>query len=140
MVQLDDIPEEEARLELDKLQDFMDYMPDGIPMIALSENVVEDTVVEGKPKVGGINIRFCTPIPFEAGYNLETDKEEKTVYEEGLKLTQKYSKVSGKGLKKAMIKLGLKNTEELQKAYYYYRLRAFRVGFPRLIPMAKADI
>lgn len=140
MVKLDDIPEEEARLELDKLQDFMDHMPDGLPLIALSEKVVEDTVVEGRPKVGGINITFSTPIPFKCGYNLEKDVAEKTEYDKGLKLTQKYSKISKKALKKAMIKLGLKSTEDLQKAYYNYRLRAFRVGFPRLIPMVKADI
>jgi hypothetical protein len=44
----------------------------------------------------------------------------------------------GRALKTALEKLGLKDTKDLQKDFYVYKLVHFRQGFPRLIPTAKA--
>lgn len=57
----------------------------------------------------------------------------------GKGLSQKYGKVSGYALHKAMTKLKIKDTVELQKAFYVYELTAMRSGYPRMIPIRKAE-
>lgn len=131
MVKIDDIPTEEGRIELDKLQDFMDAHNNRVPFIAIKETIQ----VETEDKTGGVVISFQTPVPFKANYDMEQDKRTVKLYEEGLKLTQKYSKVSGTKLTEAMENLELNDTEELQKNYYLYKLQGMRMGYPRLIPV-----
>jgi len=53
---------------------------------------------------------------------------------DGRIVTQKYGKISGRKLIEALEKLGLKDTEELQKAWYQYKLTTMRSGYPRYIP------
>jgi len=50
---------------------------------------------------------------------------------------QKYSKVSGAELAIALKTLKIKDTEELQKDWYHYKLTHMRIGFPRMIPVSK---
>jgi len=56
----------------------------------------------------------------------------------GKQFPQKYSKISGKALAEALKRLGLKDTKELQEAWYEYELTSFRTGFPRYIPVRRA--
>lgn len=56
----------------------------------------------------------------------------------GLQFPQKYTKVSGSELLKAMKKLKLSDTKQLQDAWYTYKLTVMRIGQPRMIPISKA--
>jgi len=58
---------------------------------------------------------------------------------DGGEFPQKYSAISGKSLNEALSRLGVKDTEELQKAWFKYRLTPMRVGYPRYIPTARAE-
>jgi hypothetical protein len=80
---------------------------------------VAEKVTEAQPnKTGGLVITF----------------EQK----DGKQFPQKYSKISGKALIDAMIKLNLKDTVDLQKSWYLYTLVSFRTGYPRYIPVKRA--
>jgi hypothetical protein len=113
MVKLTDIEEEKPRWDLKEL-------PDEIVLKAVDEKITEDIKdATGRVvKAGGIVIAF--------------------VDRQGKPLRQKYSKMHGRALKTALEKLGLKDTKDLQKDFYVYKLVHFRQGFPRLIPTAKA--
>ncbi|NVM22655.1 MAG: hypothetical protein HWN68_12860 [Desulfobacterales bacterium] len=56
---------------------------------------------------------------------------------DGRTFPQKYSPVSGAVLGRALRKLKIKDTEELQKNWYKYELTAMRIGLPRMIPREK---
>lgn len=56
---------------------------------------------------------------------------------DGRTFPQKYSPVSGAVLARAMKKLKIKDTEDLQKDWYNYELTAMRIGLPRMIPVKK---
>lgn len=88
-------------------------LPQTNELIALEEKVAEAT----KEKVGGLVITF-------------QQRDKKT-------FPQKYSKISGRALAEAMIKLGIDDTEELQNSWYLYKLVAMRTGYPRYIPQKK---
>jgi len=57
---------------------------------------------------------------------------------DGRQFQQKYSKVSGAELITALKKLKYATTEPLFKAWHTYKLTNMRIGFPRMIPVAKA--
>jgi hypothetical protein len=57
---------------------------------------------------------------------------------DGKTFSQKYGKLHGDVLSAALDKLGLKDTQELQNAWYVYEMRSFRAGFPRYMPVKKA--
>ena len=57
--------------------------------------------------------------------------------DDGRTFKQKYSKVSGAELAAAMKRLKLKDTLDLQKAWYKYKLTQMRIGFPRMLPVEK---
>jgi len=106
MVKLDEIPAEQARLDLANL-------PSELTLIAVSERMQE----EQAGKTGGLVIT----------YRLEDGKE----------FNQKYSKVSGAELTTACKRLKIKDTLDLQKAWYKYKLTQMRIGFPRMLPVEK---
>lgn len=109
-MKINQIPVETPRVDLSTL-------PPENELIAISEEYVEAREVDGKPKVGGLIIRFKQ--------------------RDGKQFPQKYSKISGAALVKAMEKLGIKDTEELQKNWYKYKLTPMRTGYPRYIPIKK---
>jgi hypothetical protein len=112
MVKIDELPEEKERLSLAEL-------PEEMILKAVAE-VWKDDVKDATGKViktGGLVIEFVT--------------------KDGKSITQKYSKIHSKTLKDALKKLGMKDTEELQKYWCRYRRTNFRTGFPRLIPVEK---
>ena len=139
VVKTKELPTEQMRIDLDALPAMLDTLPDGIPLIGTSEKIA-DEVTGDKPKTGGLIINYDTPKPFAVMFNIETGIKERTVYEDGLSLTQKYSKVHNKILAEKLEELGYDDTEILQEAFHYYRLRSFRTGYARLIPVEKADI
>jgi len=57
---------------------------------------------------------------------------------DGRQFQQKYSKVSGAELITALKKLKYATTEPLFKTWHTYKLTNMRIGFPRMIPVAKA--
>ena len=57
--------------------------------------------------------------------------------EDGRMFNQKYSKVSGAELAVALKALKVRDTVELQKAWYKYKLTNMRIGFARMIPIEK---
>ncbi|GAG81476.1 unnamed protein product [marine sediment metagenome] len=88
-------------------------LPNDVELIAISESFKEK---EGT-KVGGLVIKFQV--------------------RDGRGFDQKYTKMSGHVLFKALKKLKIKSTEELQKYWYHYTLTPMRMGFPRMIPNKK---
>lgn len=89
-------------------------LPAELTLIATGEKYKE----QEKGSIGGLVIYYA-------------DKDKKTV-------AQKYGKVAGYALQKAMKALGLKDTAELQEGYYKYKLTFMRSGYPRLLPIARA--
>jgi len=57
---------------------------------------------------------------------------------DGRHFQQKYSKVSGVELRRALNKLKYVNTDPLFKVWHIYKLTNMRIGFPRMIPVVKA--
>jgi len=89
-------------------------LPSEVELIAISEK----TIAEQVGKTGGLSIT----------YQLH----------DGRQFAQKYSKVSGIVLIAALKRLHIKDTTELQNAWYNYKLTPMRIGFPRMIPISKA--
>lgn len=56
---------------------------------------------------------------------------------DGRTFPQKYSPVSGAVLGRAMKRLKLKDTKNLQDNWYNYKLTGMRIGLPRMIPDKK---
>jgi len=110
MVNINEIPEEKARLDLADL-------PQTNTLKLITEEIRGATTREGKPVTGGLLITF-------------EDKQ-------GNQFPQKYSKVSGAILREALQKLGYKTTEPL-KTWHNYKMVPQRVGYPRYIPTGKA--
>lgn len=108
-MKIKDLPKEKPRVELGDL-------PQTNILIAVREEMQEETVTDGQKKVGGLVIWFA-----------QKDKKE---------FPQKYSKISGQKLAAAMLRLGLEDTKDLQKEYMTYKLEPMRVGYPRYIPVA----
>lgn len=137
MVRLDDVPETQARIELNDLMKFMIAHGGRVPFIAVGEGWATET----SDKTGGLKINLWTGSNFVSRFDI--NKHEQTTvpitYEEGLQLTQKYSKISGNELRKAMEKLGINDTELLSEKFYEYELFPMRTGFPRLIPVSVSD-
>lgn len=79
----------------------------------------EHMVSAGEGKVGGLVIDYTL--------------------RDGRTFSQKYTKVSGAVLGTALRQLKLKDTEDLQKAWYVYALTPMRIGFARMIPIRKHE-
>jgi hypothetical protein len=135
MVKMDDIPEEKGRIPLDQLSDFLKYNGHGIDLIATSEKVEP----EQPNKTGGVVINFWTGVNYQSKYDINKKVASSILYEEGLQVTQKYSKIAGKQLKKNLEEMGIADTNELKDAFYRYELFSQRTGFPRLIPITKSE-
>ena len=56
---------------------------------------------------------------------------------DGKQFPQKYSKISGAVLIKALKALKIKDSQELQGKWYKYVLTPMRTGYPRMIPVEK---
>jgi hypothetical protein len=112
MVKLDELPEEKERISLTEL-------PEEMVLKAVRETWRDDVKDESGRviKTGGLVVEFIT--------------------KDGKSITQKYSKIHSKTLKEALKKLGIKDTEDLQKIWCRYKRTNFRTGFPRLIPVEK---
>jgi len=107
MVKVDDIPTEQARLDLKDL-------PIDTELLAVAEKMQ----AEAAGKTGGLVVT----------YQLR----------DGRQFQQKYSKVSGAELITALKKLKYATTEPLFKTWHIYKLTNMRIGFPRMIPVARA--
>ena len=110
MVKLDEIPMEER----ERIN--LDDLPETNTLKAVNEYFLPET----EDKTGGLAITF----------------EQK----DGKIFTQKYAKISGRKMVKALEKLGIKDTEELQEIWCEYRLTPMRSGYPRYIPISKAKV
>jgi len=88
-------------------------LPEELDLKAVDERMKAGVI--GSP--GGLIIKFIT--------------------KDGRTFEQKYHKVAGAELAVAMKKLGLKDTKELQEGWYHYVLTSMRIGFARMIPVAK---
>jgi hypothetical protein len=137
MVKLDDLPTEQERVQLDKIQEFMESLGGKINLIATDE----DWQKPASGKTGGLKIHYITEVPFICNFNFDKGiaVDEPITYEEGLPVTQLYGKMASRILRENMEKMGIDDTEDLQDARYWYRLRAMRTGFPRLIPFEKVE-
>jgi hypothetical protein len=131
-MKIKDVPIEKGRIPLDQLADFMKAHGYSVPFIALDETYVEAT----KDKTGGLKINLWTGVNFTSKYDINKKMivREGVLYEDGLQLTQKYSKISSGMLTTSLASMGYEDTEELQKHFFDYELMAQRNGFPRLIP------
>lgn len=135
MVKLDELPTEQERIQLDKIQEFMESLGGTIELKATDE----DWQQGGKNKTKGLKIHYTTRVPFVCNFDFDNGErtDEPVTYDDGLPVTQLYGKMASRVLRENLEKLGISNTEVLQKAFYRYRLRAMRTGFPRLIPYEK---
>lgn len=106
MVKIEDVPMEEPRVELKELR-----VDQEIELKAIKEQVVDAK----ENKTGGLVITYVT-------------KDNK-------RLTQKYSRMSGKILVDSLRALKLADTEALQKAFYVYRITNMKMGYPRAMPV-----
>ncbi len=134
-MKLKDLPTEQGRIDVAKLQDFMDANGSEIPFIVLEERWKDET----KDKTGGLLLDLWTGTDYASKYNLNEDKLEDIVYEDGLIITQKYSKIASGMMAKQLEGMGIDDTEELQKAFFNYRLRSQRTGYARLIPWSRSE-
>jgi len=89
-------------------------LPEEVDLKAVEEKMAKDQA----GKAGGLIIKYTT--------------------KKGETFEQKYHKVAGAALAVALKNLGVKDTEELQKEWYHYKLTDMRIGFPRMIPVSKA--
>ena len=101
----------------------------------------EDWQKPSAGKTGGLKIHFITEVHFVCKYDFDKAKvtTDPVTYEEGLPVTQLYGKMASRILRENMEKLGIDDTEMLQDARYWYRLRAMRTGFPRLMPFERVE-
>lgn len=139
MVKLGELPTEGDRIQLSKLQEFMESIGGKVELIATSEEYQKED--KENNKVAGLNIHLITRVPFVCNFDFDKGEEtpEPIEYEEGLPVTQKYGKMASKILIDNLESMGIDDTEALQTGYFVYRLRAMRMGYPRLIPVARAD-
>lgn len=137
MVKLDDIPEEKPRIDLEYLHNFMDAHGGTVDFIVESEREQAGT----EDKTGGINMQLWTGANFVSNYDIDAKSvvTNPITYEDGLRLTQKYSKISGRHLREAMEQMKIKDTEKFQESFYTYRLKAMRQGYGRLIPISQSE-
>lgn len=91
----------------------MNKLPEKVELVALEEK----TVAESEGKAGGLKITF-------------KDRND-------VKVTQKYTAISGAILTTALKGFGIKDTEELQAVWMLYELTKMRMGYPRYIPVEK---
>lgn len=130
MVKVEDVPIEKGRIPLDQLSDFMKFNGHNVAFIALSEETVEPQ----DNKTGGLKIELFTGKNFLSKYDINKKMGAKILYEEGLKVTQKYSKIAGGMLVKSLEANGVDDTQKLQEKFWDYELENQRTGYARLIP------
>lgn len=139
-MKLKDVPIESGRIPLDQLNDFMKAHKWSVPFIATSEEYVDasEVVTDGKKeqKSGGLKINLWTGKNFQGVYDINKKQivPKGVLYEDGLMVTQKYSKIAGGMLTANLEKLGYDDTVVLQEKFFDYELSPQRTGFPRLIP------
>ena len=137
-MKIDELPESADRIQLAKIQRFLNHLGGRISLKATGEAWQEG----GKNKTEGLKIHLVTIIPYETNFDMsaEDGKEitsKPVVYEDGLPVTQLYGKMASKELKIAMGALSLDDTEQLQEDFYWYRLVAMPQGYARLMPFEK---
>ena len=130
MVKVDEVPIEKGRIPLDQLPDFMKFNGHSVSLIALSEEMMDAE----ENKTGGLKIELFTGLNFESKYDINKKAMGKVLYEDGLKVTQKYSKIAGGMLVKSLEANGVTDTFELSQQFWDYELESQRTGYPRLIP------
>lgn len=139
MVKIDEVPIEQGRIPLDQLGDFMDANGNRVTLITLSQEMVD----EDKPnkKTGGLKAELWTGRNFKSKYDINTKKTvvPLVLYEDGLKLTQKWGKIPSGELVKVLEGMGYDDTDVLGEHFFEYKLVSQRTGFPRLIPVAQSD-
>jgi hypothetical protein len=144
-MKLKDVPIESGRIPLDQLNDFMKAHKWSVPFIATSEEYVDstETVIDGKKetKSAGLKINLWTGKNFQSAYDINKKQivPKGVLYEDGLMVTQKYSKIAGGMLTANLEKLGYDDTQVLQDKFFDYELSPQRTGFPRLIPQIVND-
>jgi hypothetical protein len=130
MVKIDEVPIEKGRIPLDQLSDFMKFNGHSVTLIALSEETVEAQ----DNKTGGLKIELFTGKNFNSKYDINKKSAGKMLYEDGLKVTQKYSKIAGGMLVKSLEANNIGDTKALQEKFWDYELENQRTGYARLIP------
>ena len=93
---------------------------DNLPKKNILKAINEYMAKEKEDKTGGLIINF--------------------VQRDGRELSQKYGKISGRALVKAMDKLKMADTEDLQEDFYEYVLTEMRSGYPRYLPIRKIEV
>jgi hypothetical protein len=139
MVKLDDVPIEQGRIPLDQLGDFMDANGNRLTLITISQEMVEED--KANKKTGGLKAELWTGRNFKSKYDINTKKvvSPSIVYEDGLKLTQKWGKIPSGELVKILEEMSHDDTDVLGEHFFEYKLVSQRTGFARLIPVAQSD-
>jgi len=91
----------------------LNTLPPEIELKATGEAMQE----AAQGKTGGLVIAFAT--------------------RDGQSFKQKYSAMHSQALIDALDQLKVKDTVDLQKSWYQYKMTNFRMGFPRYIPVKK---
>lgn len=154
MVKIDDIAtEQEGRIELRQLLDFMDEMGGKIALKAVSEKEITagtrtETIYRNNvpeevehPVTAGLQVEYVTQPDFLCPWDFSNNQKADTpeVFPEGMTIIQKYGKQGGAILVKALSALKLNDTIKLQDKFYNYRLRGQRTGYARLYPFELAE-
>lgn len=137
-MKLVDVPIEKGRIPLDQLNDFMKANGWSVPFVATGEEFVKETTDEkNQVKGAGLKINLWTGKNFLSKYDINKKMivPKGILYEDGLEVTQKYSKIAGGMLTLSLDKMGHTETEVLQTKFFDYELSPQRTGFPRLIPV-----
>jgi len=139
MVKIDQVPVEQGRIPLDQLGDFMDANGSRVTLITISQEMVEED--KANKKTGGLKAELWTGRDFKSKYDINTKKtvSPPIIYEDGLKLTQKWGKIPSGELVKVLESMGHDDTDVLGEHFFEYKLVSQRSGFSRLIPVVVSD-
>lgn len=116
MVKISEVPQQDEQEMLEKINLNTLVLGQDYDLISIGESEINYTNKQGKDKKK-LTIIFKT-------------KENKSII-------QVYTEMSGNGLFNALTTLKVKDTEELKKGMFRYKLTPFKMGYPRLIPCAR---
>jgi len=135
MVKIDEIPIEKGRIPLDQLAPFMEANGNRIILITLSQEMVDED--KANKKTGGLKAELWTGRNFKSKYDIVTKLPVETpvLYEDGLKLSQKWGKIPSAELVKVLNEMGHDDTDILGEHFFEYKLVSQRTGYARLIPV-----
>jgi len=149
MVKLDNLEKEQPRIDLDTLEAFInvhgvDMTVDGVPRKTLELQAISERYKQGtKDSVSGYLVDLWTGHNFPNRVQVINDKvnvvDEPEIIEDGMVLTQKWSRIITNKLTKSLDAMGIEDTEQLQNGFFYYALTQVRTGYPKLIPIKRSE-